>query len=224
MRRITQGLSGGPTRRIAIASGLIVVLVAITVVVILVRFGAAADKYESALGTQPSAFLTSNSRTSEYDILNASRVYDASPTAANGATLVSFGVTLTSELRQLARDAHSSGERAAVSSAATAGPQINATLTALRRASSNQARSALTARLAPQLAALDTRFDAVATADRQTATAAQKAAQNSAHWARIIGILIGALAILMVLVLAVYVIRLVGRGSGGDERAVRRDL
>jgi methyl-accepting chemotaxis protein len=58
---------------------------------------------------------------------------------------------------------------------------------------------------------LDTRLDAVAAADRQTAATLQSAAQSSAHWARIIGFLIGGLAILMVLALAVYVIRLVGR-------------
>ncbi len=211
MSQITQGLSGGPTRRIAVASGLIVVLVAVTIVVVVVRFDAAANKYEAALGTQPSTFVTSNSRTSEYDILDAARVYDASPTAANGAALVSLGGILTGELRELAHNANSAAVRAAVSAAATVGPPINATLAALRNASSNPARFELTVRLAPQLAVLDTRFDAIAEADRQTAATAQRAAQNSAHWARIIGFLIGGLAMLMVLALAVYVIRLVGR-------------
>jgi methyl-accepting chemotaxis protein len=58
---------------------------------------------------------------------------------------------------------------------------------------------------------MDTHFDAVAAAERQLATAAESSAQNSANSARLVGLLAGALAILMVLGLAVYVVRLVSR-------------
>ena len=94
MLKIMNGRFAGPTRHIAIASGLIVVLVALTIGVVVLRFGASTDKYEAALATEPSTFLVSQTRTSLYDILNAVRSYDASPTTARSTTAAGFGAAL----------------------------------------------------------------------------------------------------------------------------------
>jgi len=101
MLKIMNGRFAGPTRHIAIASGLIVVLVALTIGVVVLRFGASTDKYEAALATEPSTFLVSQTRTSLYDILNAVRSYDASPTTARSTTAAGFGAALGAELGQL---------------------------------------------------------------------------------------------------------------------------
>jgi hypothetical protein len=99
MREVIDARFATPTRRIAFASGLIVVLVAITVGVVVLRFGDSADKYESALATQPSTFTTSETRTSLYDILNAARFYDAAPSPANRAVVAAHAITLAGQIR-----------------------------------------------------------------------------------------------------------------------------
>jgi hypothetical protein len=214
MLKIFNGRFAGPTRHITIASGLIVLFVALTIGVVVVRFGDSANKYEAAVATEPSTFLASQTRTSLYDILNAARSYDASPTSASFTAASGFGSTLAGELgqlRQLAIAARSAPQRAAVQAAQAADAPVKAGLAAVRGANSAQARAAATDRLAAGLTALDLRLDAVAVANRQAAATAQSAAERSAHWARVIGYLIGGLAILMVLALTVYVVRLVDR-------------
>src|ERR1700733_263017 len=217
MLKIITGRFAGPTRHIAIASGLIVVLVALTIGVVTLRFCASTDKYEAALATEPSTFLVSQTRTSLYDILNAVRSYDASPTGARSATAAAFGATLSAELgqlNQLALAERSGGQGTTVQAAQAAqagGAPVKAALAAGLGAISARARAAATERLAYGLTTLDLRLDAVAAANRQAAATAEHAAQNSAHWARIIGYLIGSLAILMVIALTVYVVRLVDR-------------
>src|ERR1700733_8588038 len=214
MLKIFNGRFAGPTPHIAIASGLIVLFVALTIVVVVVRFGDSANKYEAAVATEPSTFLASQTRTSLYDIINAVRSYDASPTSASFTPALTFGSTLAGELgqlRQLAIAARSAPQRSAVQAAQAADGPVNAGLAAVRGANSAQARAAATDRLAAGLTALDLRLDAVAVANRQAAATAQSAAERSAHWARLIGYLIGGLAILMVLALTVYVVRLVDR-------------
>src|ERR1700733_8547659 len=214
MLRIINGRFAGPTRHIAIASGLIVVLVALTIGVVTLRFGASTDKYEAALATEPSTFLVSQTRTSLYDILNAVRSYDASPTGARSATAAAFGAALSGELGPLALAERSGGQGTTVQAAQAAqagGAPVKAALAAGLGAISARARAAATERLAYGLTTLDLRLDAVAAANRQAAATAEHAAQNSAHWARIIGYLIGSLAILMVIALTVYVVRLVDR-------------
>jgi hypothetical protein len=210
--KIINGRFAGPTRHIAIASGLIVLFVALTIGVVVIRFGDSGDKYEAALAPEPSTFLASETRTSLYDILNAVRGYDARPTRASSSNAAAFGTTLAGQLRQLVALATVTGpQRTAAQAAQAAAAAVEAPLVAIRSASSAQARDTGTDRLVAGLTTLDLRLDAVAAADRQAAYTAQSAAQRSAHWARIIAYLIGSLAILMVIALTIYVVRLVDR-------------
>ncbi len=214
MRTFINGQLAGPTRRIAIASGLIVVLVAASIGVVVLRFDSSASKYESALATQSATAKTSEARTSLYDILNATRTYDQTgqPTALAGVT--SARAELDSGLGQLAGLARTGAERSAIKAATATATSLDPAIRSLAAARRTPDRAAATNQLALGLAAMDTRFDAVAAADRQEAIAAESAAEDSANSARLVGLLTGALAILMVLALAVYVVRLVARLLG----------
>jgi methyl-accepting chemotaxis protein len=214
MRNAVNSQLAGPVRRIAIASALIVVLVAATIGIIVLRFGASADKYETIVAVQPSSFATSDTRTSLYDILNAVRRYDLSPTAANGATVANFRSQLGANLERLTSAAQDERERAAASATAPAATVLDHALAALRRAPSGHARASAADLVATGLTNLDLRLDAVEATNRQTISTAESAARSGADSARTIGYLTGGLAILMVLALAVYVVRLVDRLLG----------
>jgi hypothetical protein len=209
MRTFISGQVAGPTRRIAIASGLIVVLVAAAIGVVVLRFDSSTSKYQAALATASASFTTSEARTSLYDILNAARNYEDSVRPADRAAITASRAKLGSELSQLALTAQAGAERDAVSAAAAAAAPIDAAIRSLgaRRA---QDRAVAMSQLAAGLVAIDRRFDAVVAAQRQKATAASSA-KSSADSARIAGFVAGGLAILMVLGLAVYVVRLVAR-------------
>jgi methyl-accepting chemotaxis protein len=211
MLKIINDRLAGPTRHIAIASGLIVVLVALTISVVALRFGASANKYEAALATQPSTFTTSEARTSLYDILNTVRRDDTAPTPASAVRAAAYRATLTGQLRRLALVTPSGAERTAVHAAQAAAAPIDAALAAVEVPGGAPSRAAATDRLAAGLSTLDLRLDAVAADNRRAAAAAQSAAESSANSARVIGYLIGSIAILMVLALTIYVVRLVGR-------------
>src|SRR6202042_2144956 len=160
MLKIINGRFAGPTRHIAIASGLIVLFVALTIGVVVVRFGDSANKYEAAVATEPSTFLASQTRTSLYDILNAVRSYDARPSSASFTRAAAFATTLAGELgelRQLAIVGRSAPQRTAVQAAQAADAPVDAALVAVRDANSARARAAATDRLAAGLTALDLR-------------------------------------------------------------------
>ena len=209
MRATIGGRFRGPTQRIAVASGLIVLLVALTIGVIVLRFGDSSNKYESALATEPSTFTTSEARTDLYDIVTAARRYDAAPTPANARAMEGFATVLDEQLAAITRASTTPSLRTTARAATAAATPVTAGITAVRDATTPQARTAATDQLVTRLAGLDAHFDAVAGADRQVAHSAEHAAQRSAHWARIIGLLIGGLAILAVLALALYMTRLV---------------
>ena len=121
MLNLTNGRFAGPTRRIAIASGLIVVFVALTIGLAVVRFGDSAHKYEAALATQPSTFLTSETRTSLYDILTAVRSYDANNSQASLTQAAGFYTTLATQLRQILALATLTGAQRTAAQAAQIG-------------------------------------------------------------------------------------------------------
>jgi hypothetical protein len=211
MRNALHSQLAGPVRRVAIASTAIVVLVALTIGIVVLRFDASANKYEIAVATEPSTFTTSETRTSLYDILNAVGRYDDNPTAANVALVTEFRAQLAAHLVRLAQLEQGKNGRAAVSATAAPAAVIDRGLLALQRARTSRARAAASDEISAGLTTLDVRFDAIAAVDRQTASSAVAAARRSATSARLIGYLIGGLAMLLVVALAVYVVLLIGR-------------
>jgi hypothetical protein len=211
MRKALYSQLAGPVRRIAIASTCIVVLVALTIGVVVLRFDASANKYETAVATEPSTFTTSEARTSLYDILNAVRRYDDDPTVANGAIVSAFRAELAAHLVRLAALAQGERGRAAVSAAGQPDGVIDRAVRALQQARSGAARTAASDELSAGLTTLDVKFDAIAAVDRDTASTAVAAARRSGESARVIGYVIGGVAILLVIALAFYVVLLIGR-------------
>jgi hypothetical protein len=223
MRGLIDQVAAGPVRRIAIASALIVVLVAATIAVVVFRFDGSAGKYDRALKAESLAFTASNARSGEYDILNAARLYDANPDVANRSALAGLNGTLTHQLQEIDRDSYTTSQRAAARAVIAAAVPVTAAIRSLGNASDAPARAAATSRLYTALSDLDVRFDAVAAADHQPAEATLRATEHNANSARIIGIVIGGLAILVVFVLALYVVRLV-RNLLGQIRAASGEL
>src|ERR1700733_2153384 len=148
MLKIFNGRFAGPTRHIAVASGLIVLFVALTIGVVVIRFGDSANKYEASVATQPSTFLTSETRTSLYDILTAVRSYDASTAPASATEATAFDTTLASQLRHLlALATLTRPQRTAAQAAQAAATPVSAALAAVLSGRSAQARTAATNRL-----------------------------------------------------------------------------
>ncbi len=211
MRKFIRGQVAGPTRRIAVASGLIVVLVAAAIGVVVLRFDSSSSKYESALATQSATAKASEARTSLYDILNAARLYDETNRPADLTAVTTARAQLEGQLAQLAGVAVTGSERFTANAAMTTAASLDPAIRALAAAGRTRDRNAALGQLVSGLARMDTRFDAVAASDRLQASAGQRSAQASANSARLVGLLAGGLAILMVLGLAVYVVRLVAR-------------
>jgi hypothetical protein len=201
--------AAGPIRRIAFASALIVVLVAATIFVVVFRFDGSTSKYDRALKAESLAFTTSNARSGQYDILNADRLYAANPDAANRLALTGFSGTLTDQLQEIDRDSYTAAQRAAARAVIAAAVPVTDAIRSLGNASDAAARAAASSRLHTALGELDVRFDAVAAADRQPAEATLHATERNAKSTRIICIVIGGLAILLVFALTLYVVRLV---------------
>jgi methyl-accepting chemotaxis protein len=211
MRQKIDGRFAGPTRRIAVASGLIVVVVAVAIGVVFVRFHSSTSKFESAVATEVPIATTSNARTGMYDILNAGERYLATGSPAELDNLATFRGVLASQLQQLAAKADTAPELAALRRAGAAATIVDTSTKALPAERGTRDAAAVFDNLGDRLATLDASLDAVAVAERQEAITSRDAARSSASSARIAGLIAGAVAILMVLALAVYVVRLVSR-------------
>ncbi len=223
MRGLIDRGAMGPIRRIAIASASIVVLVAVAIFIVVFRFDGSTSKYDRALKAESLAFTTSNARSGEYDILNADRLYDANPDVANRSALAGFSDTLTHQLQEIDRDSYTVAQRATARAAIAAAVPVTAAIRSLGNPSDAATRTAASSRLSTALSALDVHFDAVAAADRQPAQATLHATEGGANSVRIIGIVIGGLAILVVFALALYVVRLVQK-LFGQIRATSEEL
>src|SRR6202034_4774607 len=103
MLRIIGGRLGGPTRRIAIAGALIVVLVGGAIGVTLWRYSASTARYEATLKNTATIAETADARTAVYDILSAARPLTASASAANITALHKASAELDPALVSLTR-------------------------------------------------------------------------------------------------------------------------
>src|SRR5271167_975536 len=92
---------GAPTRRIAIAGAVIVVLVGAAIGVTLWRFGASTAKYEATLKNTATIAKTTEARTAVYDVLNAARALTTSSGATRIDALRDAGTELKAALASL---------------------------------------------------------------------------------------------------------------------------
>jgi hypothetical protein len=201
-----------PTRRIAIAGALIVVLVATAIGVTLWSFGASTDSYNRALAHNTTIATTGEARTALFDVLSAAQRYGSTRSAPSLAALGSARTSLSASTRAVASTGlATSAERVSLRAVLASGRGLDASIAALTSLTPTQPADLALGRLTASLHRVDTGFDALARAENAEAGRAQSSAEDSASSARLLGILLGCLAIAMVVALVIYAIRLTGR-------------
>jgi methyl-accepting chemotaxis protein len=200
---------GGPTRRIAIAGALIVVLVGSAIGVTLWRFGASADSYSRALANNATIARTGEARTSLFDILNAAQVYGGARNASNLTALGSARANLTAETKAVAATGlRTSAERMALGTVQSSARSLDVSIAALTSLAPTQSADLALRRVTASLHRVDAGFDALAQAENVETSRVQSSAEAGASAARLVGIILGCLAIAMIVLLVIYVVRL----------------
>ncbi len=201
-----------PTRRIAIAGALIVVLVGAAVGVTLWRFGASSAKYEATLKNTAAVAKTTEARTALYDILNAARPLTTNASAADTATLREVGAELDPALVSLLRStADSPLEQTALGHARGSAAALGTTVAALAQNAGTHAAAAEVDRIASLLDGVDRQLDVVVATEVAQDRSDQRSAQATAHSALLFSLLAGALAVLWAALLTIYTVRLTRR-------------
>jgi methyl-accepting chemotaxis protein len=203
---------GGPTRRIAIAGALIVVLVAAAVGVTLWRYGASTAKYEATLKNTATIAKTAEARTAVYDILNGARPLATSASAADVTTLREDYAELDPTLVSLLHyTADTPREQTALNRARVLTAALGDTIATLAQNAGTPAAAAEVDRVAKLLSAVDRRLDVVGTAESAQNLSDRRSAEDSASSALLVSLLAGGLAVLCAVLLTLYTVRLTGR-------------
>jgi methyl-accepting chemotaxis protein len=203
---------GGPTRRIAIAGTLIVVLVGVAIGVTLWRYGASSDRYEATLQNTATVVKTAEARTADYDILNAARPLAVSGSAADLTTLHEAGAELDPALVSLVQStADSPIEQTALARARGIAAALQITIATLAQNAGTPAAAAEVDRVASLLNGIDHQFDVVVAQENAQDLSDRRAAQASASSALLVSLLAGGLAMLGAALLTIYTVRLTGR-------------
>jgi hypothetical protein len=201
-----------PTRRIALAGALILVLVGAAIGVTLWRFGASTAKYEATLKNTATVAETAEARTAVYDILNAARPLAASGSAADVATLRKAGAELDPALVLLVHStADTPLEQTALSRARGNAAALGTTIAALAQNAGTTAATAEVNHVAYLLDGVDRQLDVVVAQEVAQDQSDRRSAQASAHSALLLSLLAGALAMLCAALLTVYTVRLTRR-------------
>jgi methyl-accepting chemotaxis protein len=211
MRVIIRGL-GGPTRRIAIAGALIVVLVGVAIGVTLWRFGSSASNYNQALADGDTVVATGEARSSLFDILDAAQRYETSGSPADRAALDLASANLRSSVRKVDNAKLATvAERRALANVQSMLPRLEGDIREVARSGGTRAAVVAVNRLGVTLNTIDKQLDALAQAEDNATESSQGSAKASASSARQVGIFLGGLVIAMVVLLVAYAVRLTGR-------------
>jgi hypothetical protein len=199
-----------PTRRIAVAGALIALLVGAAIGVTLWSFGASTDSYNRALAHNTAIAATGEARTSLFDILSAAQRYGSARTASDLGGLGAARASLTADTRAVASTGlHTPAERTALDAVQAADRSLDGSIAALTSLTPQQSADPALGRVAGSLHRVDGAFDALAQAEDGEAARTQSSAEASASSARLLGILLGGFA--MVVLLVIYAIGLTGR-------------
>jgi hypothetical protein len=201
-----------PTRRIAIAGTLIVVLLGTAVGVTLWRYGASTAKYEATLKNTATVAATTEARTASYDILNGTRPLTTSASAADVAALRADYAELDPALVSLLHDTTDSPlEQAALGRARASVAALGTSVAALARNAGAPAAAAEVDRIASLLGDVDRQLDVVVAQENAQDRSDRSSAQATAHSALLVSLLVGALAMLCAALLTLYTVRLTRR-------------
>jgi hypothetical protein len=206
---------GGPTRRIAIAGALIVVLVGTAIGVTLWNFGASVAKYEATLKNESTIADTVEARTAVYDILRSARQLTVSRSTADIAALREAGAELDPSLASLAHlTTDAPVEQGALGGARGVVAAIQTGIATLAQNAGTPAAASEVEHLATLLTVVDRKLDVVVTQEKAEEVKNQRerrSAQAGSHSALLLSLLIGGLAVLCTVLLTVYAVRLTAR-------------
>ncbi|HXB64912.1 MAG TPA: methyl-accepting chemotaxis protein [Solirubrobacteraceae bacterium] len=201
-----------PTRRIAIAGALIVVLVGTAIGVTLWRFGASSAKYEATLKNTATLTETAATRTAVYDILNAARPLTAGGSPAEITALREADAELDHTLVSLLHYTTDTPlEQTALGRAHGSAAALGVTVAALARNAGTPAAAVEVDRIARLLDHVDRQLDVMVATENTQNQSDQRSAQASAHSALLLSLLAGGLAILCTALLTLYTVRLTRR-------------
>jgi Methyl-accepting chemotaxis protein (MCP) signalling domain len=203
---------GGPTRRIAIAGALIVVLVGAAVGVTLWRFGVSTTKYEAAVKNIHTVAETTEARTAVYDILNGARPLATSGSATDITTLREDDAELEPILVSLAAlTTDTPLEQNALGHARAIAAELQSAVATLTQHAGTPAAAAEIDHIAHLLDGVDREMDVVIATENVQDRSDQHSAQAASSSAQFFSLLVGALAMLCTVLLTVYTVRLTGR-------------
>jgi hypothetical protein len=201
-----------PTRRIALAGALIVLLVGAAIGVTLWRFGASTAKYDATLKNTATVAETAEARAAVYDILNGARPLTTSASAADITTLredyAEFDPTLVSLLHDTT---DTPLEQTALGHARGNAAALGTTVAALAHDAGTPAAVAEVAHIASLLDGVDHQLDVVVAQENAQDQSDRRSAQATAHSALLVSLLAGGLAMLCAVLLTIYTVRLTRR-------------
>ena len=202
----------GPAARIALAGTLIVVCIACAIGVSLWRYEASATRYRRALATVQTVAYTGSARTVPFDIAVAAQRFASTGSVADLTVLRAARRRLNTRIARInPPGADSAGTIRQLSAVASTTPPLDAALAALTRTTNRASRELTLRRVDALLSPVDTTFDALARAERAQAQAIATSADQSAASARLVGIVIGTIALLLAIALTSYSVRLTQR-------------
>jgi methyl-accepting chemotaxis protein len=202
----------GPTRRIAITGVSIVVLVGVAVGVMLLRFDTSANNYARAIAAGDAVVSTNEARSSLFDILAATQRYETSRSVADRTAIESAYAHLRFSLGEVASTKPTiRAERSALAGAQSVLTQLAHSISEVLRLGDTPAGPAAGSRLTASLAAIDKHLDPLALAEDNATEASASSAKASANSAKLLGIVLGCLAIVAVLLLVIYTVRVTSR-------------
>jgi Methyl-accepting chemotaxis protein (MCP) signalling domain len=197
-----------PTRRIAIAGVLIVLLTSASISVIIWRYSVASKRYERIETNAETIADTGEARTNLFDILDAAQRYANNREKGTAAALIEARTHLQTDLSGVASAGlQTPAERSAIAAAQANTAQLDTNIAALARVKGPQSLSATVQAISDSLAVIDRNLDALVTAEHAEASTSQSSARSSASAAKLVGILVGVLAILVVLALISFTVR-----------------
>jgi methyl-accepting chemotaxis protein len=206
------GRLSNPTRRIALAGALIVLLVGGAIGVTLSRFGDSTTKYEATVKNIHTVAATAEARTAVYDILNGARPLASSSSPANIITLREDDVELEPVLVSLTNlTTDDAVEQAALGRARAIAAELQSAVSTLTQSAATPAAGAQVTHISHLLDSVDHELDVVVAQENAQDQSDLHSAKAAANSALVFSLIVGALAMLAAALLTTYSVRLTGR-------------
>ena len=201
-----------PVSRLTLGAIAVAALAALAIGFTLTRSASSDATYNRALGTEALIASTGDARTTLFEVLSAADAYTASPTPANFDTLRLAQTGMTRDIASLAAAQQGTPAlRADVDAIDQTQADLDSQIAELTdttsRSTAELARRGVTSRLHT----MDSQFDSLAADEQLHSSVAPRAAKAKAAQARQVGIAIGLVVMALILVLAIYTLRLITR-------------